>query len=314
MNFGIISTASIAHRFVKAVASSSHSQVVAIASRNLENAQDFAKQHNIDKAYGNYDELFNDSNIDIVYICSINSTHYSLTKQALLAKKHVLCEKPFTLTRQEANELFTLAKENQCFLMEGLKSLFLPVTQSIKSIIEDNQLGPLKQIDMTQSMNANFPKDHWFKEPVSGGILTTSGVYTFGYVDYLLNSPQFTGHISSVEDKDHTTIAANIALVSDEILISSRLAMNTLTSNEAIFYFQDGTITVKDYWKARSFRLNNQTYHFDCEFEMIYEIDHIFECIQKGLLVSPIATQQRTLLSIDWIEKHYQELLKNRIQ
>ncbi|GAB7218056.1 Gfo/Idh/MocA family protein [Dickeya oryzae] len=110
-NYGILSTASIVPRFVSAVRASGDGTVLAIASRSAEKARAKAGQLGIERAYGSYQALMDDKDVNIVYIATINSEHYTNCLMALEHGKHVICEKPFVLKKQEAEHLFRLATE-----------------------------------------------------------------------------------------------------------------------------------------------------------------------------------------------------------
>ena len=129
IRYGIVSTASIVPRFVAGVQASQTGEVVAIASRSLSKAQEVATTLGIPKAYGSYEELYADPTVDVIYVATYNKGHYPVAKAALFAGKHVLVEKPFALTLDEAEELFAIAKEKKRFLMEAQKAVFLPITQ-----------------------------------------------------------------------------------------------------------------------------------------------------------------------------------------
>lgn len=151
IRYGIMSTAQVVPRFVQGVQNSQLGEVAAIASRKLSRAQQMAQALSIPKAYGSYEELCLDSNIDIVYVATYNQGHYKAAKMALEHHKHVLLEKPFTLTLAEAEELFQLAAKQQCFLMEAQKSVFLPITQQIKQVIKEGKIGKVYWIQSQTS-------------------------------------------------------------------------------------------------------------------------------------------------------------------
>lgn len=115
VRYGVVSTAQVAPRFIEGVRLTDNGEVVAVSSRQLSQAQAFAAKHNIPKAYGSLKEMLADDAIDAIYVANINKAHYPTAKEALLAGKHVLVEKPFTLTYQQATELFEIARERQLF-------------------------------------------------------------------------------------------------------------------------------------------------------------------------------------------------------
>ena len=123
LRFGILSTSSIAPRFIKALQATGTCEAAAVASRSLEKAREKAALWNVPKARGSYEELLCSDDIDIAYVAMINSEHYRYAKMALEQGKHVLCEKPFTLSPQESQNLFTLAQEKGLFIMEAQKVL-----------------------------------------------------------------------------------------------------------------------------------------------------------------------------------------------
>ena len=116
----------------------------AIASHSLEKAQEKAKEWNIPRSYGSYEALLEDEDINVVYVAMINSEHYKYALKSLEAGKHVICEKPFTLKKEEAEHLFHVAKEKNLFLAEVQKSVFLPLMQDLKKMIAEGKLEGAK--------------------------------------------------------------------------------------------------------------------------------------------------------------------------
>ena len=111
LRYGIMSVSSISPRFIAAVREAGVGEIVAISSRTLEKAKQKANELQIERAYGSHAELLADNDINIVYISSVNSEHYSMAKQALECGKNVICEKPCTTSAKHTKELFELARE-----------------------------------------------------------------------------------------------------------------------------------------------------------------------------------------------------------
>ena len=118
--WGIFGAGKIAHDFVVAMKTlpENEHKVVAVAARSLERAAEFADRHNIEKAYGSYQELARDANVEVVYIGTIHPQHAPHCKLALSHGKHVLCEKPMTMNLKQTKEVFELAKAKGLFVME----------------------------------------------------------------------------------------------------------------------------------------------------------------------------------------------------
>ncbi len=308
-NYGIISTAEITKRFIPSVRIEGGT-VWAAASRNFEKAQRFCKEQEIKKAYGSYKELYEDPVINIVYIATINSTHIFEIKQALSYGKHVICEKPLALCEKNAKEIFKLANKKGLFLMEAQKSIFLPVTNVIKSYIDSGVLGALQKVEMSAGFAS--PAASWMHEPSQGGVVYGSASYTIEYLDYLLQPDSISVQAQGTKEANGTIDSVSIHMKMDEVLINSRITMKCPLASYAFFYFKTGYIKIKNYWKARECEIhsNKETkiLHFSEEFEMRFEAAHIHECLKKGLLESPVMNAERTIKCCRLVEEIISEI------
>ena len=120
LRWGIVSAGFISQDFCTALKSLNSDKHVlsAVAARKLDDAEKFAQKYNISRYYDSYDKLFDDKEVNIVYIGSINTSHRELCLKAIAAGKHVLCEKPMSISCAEQEEVLTAAKENNVFFME----------------------------------------------------------------------------------------------------------------------------------------------------------------------------------------------------
>ena len=316
IKYGILSTASIVERFVNGIKESPDGQVVALASRSLPKAQQLAQKLGIETYYGSYEELFDDDHIDVIYIPTVNSLHYRDCKNALAHHKHVIVEKPFVLKPQEAEELFALAKKQHCFLMEGQKSVFLPTNRKIYELIHQNLIGDIKYIELKASFPGRFDYDHWMYDlTMGGGALYGSATYTIELLQYLFDDPQMTISGSAITCSTGADEICSFQLILDrKILVSSTIAMNVATRNEAIFYGEKGYIAVTNYWKSNQFDVvlnDGKTYHFNFPYnsEFVYEINHINSSIKQGLLQRPIMNAKRTVTTVALVDELYQKWL-----
>lgn len=306
-HYGILSTATIAPRFIQAIKAYGD-EVYAIASRTQTKAEEMAAQFHIPKAYGSYEDLCKDEHIDIVYIPTPNGYHKEHIELALSYHKHVVVEKPFTLYAKDAKRLFQYAKEQGCFLMEAQKSVFLPATLRLKQIIDTCSLGKLGQIEMLSSFPAPLDKHHWLLGK-QGGVLHASGTYTFEYLMFLLDDPLFEAQIMSVCNAQGTIEDVSIHIrIHPSLLANSHITMRTRTHNQAVFYFEKGYVEVPSFWKARALRIHpydaeEQIEEFPVTFEMQYEVAHIHECIEQGKLTSDIMNPKRTIQCVQLVEE-----------
>ncbi|KAI0360213.1 NAD binding oxidoreductase [Trametes cingulata] len=142
LRIGILSTAMINSAALIRPAQTHGGVIVsAIASRNLQQAQEHAKKYGIPKAYGSYQELLDEPGIDAVYISLPNGMHGTWARKALEAGKHVLLEKPFTSNADEARQLVKLAQEKNLVLVEAFHWQFHPAAHSVKAILDSGKYG-----------------------------------------------------------------------------------------------------------------------------------------------------------------------------
>lgn len=146
MRIGIIGTGRIADRFVKAVTEYfSDINIVCVYNPRLESAEKFAYDRGIDCYTDNLEEMF--ELVDSVYIASLHETHSDYAQDALIHKKHVLCEKPLALTEADAQALYKTAGENECILMEAVKTAYCPGFQTMMEIAHSGVIGVIKDVE-----------------------------------------------------------------------------------------------------------------------------------------------------------------------
>ncbi|XP_068959470.1 trans-1,2-dihydrobenzene-1,2-diol dehydrogenase isoform X2 [Petaurus breviceps papuanus] len=150
LRWGILSAGLIAHDFTTALRSlpRSEHQVVAVAARDLARAQDFARKHEIPKSYGSYTELTKDPEVDVVYVAVQHPQHLGAVLQCLAASKPVLCEKPLGVTAAEVREMVAAARARGLFLMEAIWTRFFPAAETLRSLLCQGALGELRVVRM----------------------------------------------------------------------------------------------------------------------------------------------------------------------
>ena len=123
-------------------------ELTAVAGRNPKKADAFKKKYGFQRAYGSYEELLEDPEIEAVYIPLPNTLHYEWTIKALQHGKHVLCEKPLAPTAKEAEEMFRTAKENHVYLMEAFAYQHSPFVKAVKKEIESGTIGDIRYMEV----------------------------------------------------------------------------------------------------------------------------------------------------------------------
>ena len=186
-NWGIIGLGTVAHEWAQNFQNNDQQILYAAASRNQTKAQNFCDQYNIPHAY-NYEEILNDTNVDIVYIATPHNLHYEQIKQSLNANKHVFCEKAITLNSQELLDVKKLAEEKELVLLEGTTLFYMPLSHKIKEIITCQKYGPLKMMQVNfGSYKPYDPQNRFFNPNLAGGALLDIGVYALAACAYYMS-------------------------------------------------------------------------------------------------------------------------------
>uniref|UniRef100_A0A673G467 Trans-1,2-dihydrobenzene-1,2-diol dehydrogenase n=1 Tax=Sinocyclocheilus rhinocerous TaxID=307959 RepID=A0A673G467_9TELE len=148
----------------------------AVAARSLESAEKFAKTHGIPKAYGSYQELVKDPNIDVLYIGVLHTHHLQVGLLFLNAGKNVLCEKPFAMNLREVRQLVSAARENNVFLMEAVWSRCFPVYAEVGRLLSESAVGQVKMVKVYFGLPL-LDRERATQKEQGGGALMDIGIY-----------------------------------------------------------------------------------------------------------------------------------------
>ncbi|MNI24567.1 Glucose-6-phosphate 3-dehydrogenase [compost metagenome] len=186
----IIGAGFIGKAHIEAVRRLGYVDIVAIGQSGQEKAEKYARELGVPKAYGNYIDLLRDEEIEVVHNCTPNHLHYEINKQTLLHGKHLLSEKPLTLTSEEAKELYLLAK--QTALITGINFNYrqFPMVQHFKSMVKDHDLGHINLVrgSYLQDWLLYETDYNWRMEPEYGGptrAISDIGSHLFDLVQYV---------------------------------------------------------------------------------------------------------------------------------
>ncbi len=180
MKVGILGAGGIAIHMANTLNGMETAEAYAVASRNGERAELFAKEHKIEKAYGSYEALLNDPEVDLVYIATPHSHHFEQAKLCLEHGKPVLVEKAFTANARQARELIALAEEKQLLVAEALWTRYMPSRKMINDLLDEAVIGKATSL----TANLGYPVAHVnrLNEPeLAGGALLDLGVYPINF-------------------------------------------------------------------------------------------------------------------------------------
>lgn len=305
--YGILSTSSIAPRFIAAVREAGAGEIVAISSRSLTKAQEKAAAWGIEKAYGSHDALLQDSEVNIVYISNVNAQHYPWAKAALEQGKHVICEKPCTTTAEHTQQLYRLAREKGLFFMEAEKMLFLPAIEEVRHRIAEGCLGKIHMAELSHSFSASY--NNWmFDRSAGGGPLLSSGIYAVHLVQWLFGDISvISGNCSKMPNGVEWQYILT-GQTETGVLFCAKNSTGIALDDTARIYGTDGWVEIPQYWKARKAIFHfpgkePEIVEYPCVHELVYEVQHIQQCIEEGYISSPVVTEQLSASGIAALEK-----------
>lgn len=159
-----------------------------VANRTYDKGLAFAQKYDIQKVYQTIDEVFEDPEVDIIYISTPHNTHINYLRKALSAGKHVLCEKSITLNSEELEEAIALAEENQVILAEAMTIFHMPIYHRLRELVQSQALGDLKMIQMNFGSYKDYDMtNRFFNRNLAGGALLDIGVYALSFVRWFMS-------------------------------------------------------------------------------------------------------------------------------
>jgi predicted dehydrogenase len=191
LRWGILAPGGIANEFVGALGKHTAQRVVAVGSRSLARAESFASRFGIEAAYGNYDALLADPDVDVVYVASPHSEHRAHALAAIAAGKHVLVEKSFTRNAAEAAEVIDAARTAGVAVQEAMWTRFLPHMDVVRQLLADGALGAVSTITADHGQYfADLDPTHRLLDPaLAGGALLDLGIYPVSFASFVMGPP-----------------------------------------------------------------------------------------------------------------------------
>jgi xylose dehydrogenase (NAD/NADP) len=189
VRWGIISTADINRKLIPGAHASPKVELLAVASRDEERALNYARTWDIERAYGTYDELLADPDVEAVYNPLPNTMHAEWTIKALDAGKHVLCEKPFSRHVEEVEASFDAAERNDRLLSEAFMYRHNPQTARLKELVDGGAIGTLRLVRATFSYSLYDADNIRLRTDVEGGALMDVGCYCVSGTRLLAGEP-----------------------------------------------------------------------------------------------------------------------------
>ncbi|HEL2402729.1 TPA: Gfo/Idh/MocA family oxidoreductase [Streptococcus suis] len=246
LNFGIIGTSDISHKFISSAHLSKYLQLSAIFSRKLETAMSFSTNYENVKLYTEWIKFLS-APIDLVYIASPNALHFEQAKAVLMAGKHAIVEKPMVSTPQELAQLRQIAQENGVFLFEAARNYHEEAISIIKDFLKDKTVWGAnfsyakyssKMPDLLAGQTPNI-----FSTDFSGGALMDLGVYTLYTAIGLFGRPN-AARYAAHQLPSSIDLNGSGQLIYDDFLVSIQAGKNITSNLPSEIYTSEGTLTL----------------------------------------------------------------------
>lgn len=257
LKWGILGPGNIARDFAQAL-NRVNGEVYAVASRNKERAEKFARENNVKKAYGSYNEIIKDENIDVVYIATPHSNHYEYIIKSLNNNKHVLCEKAITVNERELEEALKIAREKNLVLEEAMTLFHMPLYEKVIKKINKKDLGKVNMVQVSFGSFKEYDENNrFFNLDLAGGALLDIGTYALFFARYFLSS--MPEEILSTVKKAKTGVDEESGIIlktkEDEIATIS-LAFRSKMPKRGIVSCDNGFITIDNFPRANKATIN----------------------------------------------------------
>ena len=292
--WGLIGPGRFAREFAEELGTVERARSVAVASRSEEKARHFADEFGFDKAYGDYQSLIDDSEVDIVYVVVPHVFHREIAEMAITAGKAVLCEKPLTSSYEDSLALTSFAKEKGVFLMEAMKTGFLPAILAARYLIESGAIGEVRLAKADFCFTGpTDPDDRLMNPELAGGAVLDVGIYPLYLARFLL------GHIrevsaygtlaeTGVEDSAAIVTAheSGAAAVSTCSFRTTEQMGATVLGTEGEIYLPKFHAATEVVLKRKGDELERKTFP---ESGMVKaEIEAVMESMDRGLIENPV--------------------------
>jgi predicted dehydrogenase len=309
IRWGIIGLGNIAQKFAQDLALVNEGELVAIASRSMDRARNFNKDFKVDYVFDSYQQLFKCEEVDVVYIATPHTEHMNWAIMAMENGKHVLCEKPMGVNRNQLKQMVAAAKKHNVFLMEALWSRFNPTIRKIKEIVTEDGLGTIEYIHADFAFYAlDKAKEGRLLNPsLAGGSLLDIGIYPVFLTYLLLGVPdKVTARSSFYETGAEIQTSMTFEYENAHALLYSGLTSNSRM--QATISGNKGAIFIDPRWhETEGYTLLNDKGEEHISLPKLgkgytYEIEEVHACIKSNKLESDLWSHANSLDLIEILD------------
>lgn len=251
VNWGIVGPGGIASDFAQAI-KEVNGDIFGVWGRKVEKARDFADRLGVKHVYEETSEMFRDERIDVVYIATPHSVHYSYIMDALHAGKHVLCEKAITMNGEQLQEIIALAESKNLIVAEAMTIYHMPLYGKLRSLIQQGKIGKVNMVNVTfGSCKENDPTNRFFNPDLAGGGMLDIGTYALSFTRFFLSGQPTELHTTVKKHETGVDEQSGIVMKNDENEMAVvSLAMRAKMPKRGIVAGDEGFITVDNFPRA----------------------------------------------------------------
>lgn len=274
----------------------------AVASRSKEKAERFAREWGYSRAYGSYEELAADPQVDLVYIATPHSFHYSHARMCLEQGKPVLCEKAFTANTRQAEELLDFARAKKVFITEAIWTRYMPLSLKIQQLLKDGVIGTPYML----SANLSYPmseKERILQPELAGGALLDLGVYALNFAAMAFGGDIAETHSACQKTDTGMDAQENITLFyKDGKMASLQAGIYAKSDRMGVISGDKGQLIVENINCPQSVRVIDNDYNITAVYHAPqqitgyeYQVYASIEALENGWLESPYMPHAETL-------------------
>ncbi len=288
LQIGVVGNGRIARRFIKESKYVSGVDVSFVYGRNSEKLEAFCDDFKLKGFSTNYDEFLKE--VDAVYVALPHHLHYEYAKKALMAGKHVLCEKPMTLSEAETKELFEIAKKNNLVLLEAIKTIYSPCFNKLISMAQSGIIGDIKDIDATFTKLISDKGLREFDSSIGGGSLSELGSYPLSIITKLLGTnPDNIDYVSYYDKETGVDTFTKVILKYPNAVATANVGIGVKKEGNCVISGTNGYIYIPaPWWKTEYFEIRfedlNKTQKIFTQFDgdgLRYEIAEFLKSINE---------------------------------
>lgn len=306
----ILGAGNIAQTMARTMAAMPNVECYGVASRDLTKAQGFAQRFGFCRAYGSYEELVQDEKVELVYLATPHSHHYSCAKLCLMHDKPVLCEKAFMVNAAQAGEILRLSAERKILTAEAIWTRYMPMVETIRKILKDGLIG--RPSVLTCNLGYQIADKERLKSPaLAGGALLDVGVYTLNFASMFFGD-EIENISSSCVMTDTGVDASNAVTLHyrDGRMAVLNSTMCGISDRKGIIYGSDGFLIVENcnnfesvsvYDSERNLILMKERPDQITGFE--YEVQACIAALEKGEIQVEAMPHNEIVKMMEWMDE-----------